>query len=91
MTAGIQVLPNGKDMDTDGLIPKVVEVVKNSGLKYEVGPMETVVEGNVKEILNLVEEAQQVGVDSGAKEVITNVKLHYKPEGVTINNKLKDV
>ena len=40
VTAGFQVLPNGKDMDTDGVIPKIIEVVKESGLNYHVGPME---------------------------------------------------
>jgi uncharacterized protein YqgV (UPF0045/DUF77 family) len=44
VTAGFQLLPDGKDMNTNGIIPEVIELVKNSGLKYNIGPMETVKE-----------------------------------------------
>ncbi|MBM7605599.1 uncharacterized protein YqgV (UPF0045/DUF77 family) [Metabacillus crassostreae] len=88
VTAGFQVLPNGKDMNTDGVIPQMVDVIKASGLKYHVGPMETVVEGNFDDIMLLIKTTQQVGIEMGATEVLTNIKLHYKPDGVSINNKL---
>ncbi|MED4123273.1 MTH1187 family thiamine-binding protein [Halalkalibacterium halodurans] len=89
VTVGFQVMPNGKDMDTHGVIPEIVEVVKESGLKYEVGPMETVVEGKLDDVFSLIKQAQQVGIDAGASEVMTNVKIHYRPEGVSIENKSK--
>lgn len=88
VTAGFQVLPNGKDMNTDGVIPQMVDVIKASGLKYEVGPMETVVEGNFDDIMLLIKTTQQVGIEMGATEVLTNIKLHYKPDGISIDNKL---
>ncbi|TXC91362.1 thiamine-binding protein [Metabacillus litoralis] len=88
VTAGFQVLPNGKDMNTDGVIPQMVDVIKASGLKYEVGPMETVVEGNFDDIMLLIKTTQQVGIEMGATEVLTNIKLHYKPDGISIANKL---
>ncbi|WP_035425263.1 thiamine-binding protein [Halalkalibacterium ligniniphilum] len=80
-------MPNGKDMDTHGMIPQVIDVVKESGLTYEVGPMETVVEGQMDEVLAVIKKAQQVGIDAGAQEVMTNIKIHYRPEGVSIINK----
>lgn len=88
VTAGFQVLPNGKDVNTDGVIPKIIEVVKDSGLKYDVGPMETVIEGTMDEVFSLIKQAQQVGIDEGASEVLTNIKIHYKPNGVSIKEKL---
>ncbi|SEN36993.1 Uncharacterized conserved protein YqgV, UPF0045/DUF77 family [Mesobacillus persicus] len=88
VTAGFQVLPDGKDMNTDGMIPEVIEVVKDSGLKYEIGPMETVVEGNLHEVFELIEKAQRVGINTGADECITNIKIHYKPNGVAIEDKV---
>jgi uncharacterized protein YqgV (UPF0045/DUF77 family) len=91
ITAGLQVLPNGKDMDTDGVIPKIIEVIKNSGLKYEIGPMETVIEGSFDEVMLIIKTTQAVGIQMGATEVLTNVKLHYKPDGVSIKNKLTHV
>ncbi|KIL49286.1 thiamine-binding protein [Jeotgalibacillus soli] len=91
VTAGFQVLPNGKDVNTHGVIPQVIEVVKESGLKYHVGPMETVIEGQLHEVFALIKLAQQVGIDAGANEVITTIKIHYKPEGVSIEEKMKHI
>ncbi|MBP3950080.1 thiamine-binding protein [Bacillus suaedae] len=88
VTAGIQVLPNGKDMNTDGMIPEIVDLVKESGLKYHIGPMETVVEGRLPEVFELIEHAQQVSIQTGATEVMSNIKIHYRPDGVEINDKL---
>ncbi|WP_332698336.1 thiamine-binding protein [Halalkalibacter lacteus] len=89
VTAGFQILPDGRDMNTDGMIPEVLEVVKDSGLKYHIGPMETVIEGNLHEVFELIQTAQQVGINTGASECITNIKVHYKPNGgVTIGDKL---
>lgn len=85
--AGFQVLPNGKDMDTNGILPHIVNVIEDSGLKHEVGPMETVVEGSMADVLTLLEKTQKIAIEDGATEVITNVKLHYRPEGISIDNK----
>ncbi len=91
VTAGFQVLPNGKDMDTDGVIPKIIEVVKESGLNYHVGPMETVIEGQIDDVFGLIKRAQQVGIDEGATEVLTNIKIHYNKYGVSIEEKLTHI
>ncbi|MFC4321383.1 thiamine-binding protein [Litchfieldia salsa] len=91
ITAGLQVLPNGEGMDTDGVIPVIVEAIKESGLKYDIGPMETVIEGSYEEVMLLIKKTQAIGIEMGASEVITNLKLHYKPDGITIKNKLTHV
>ncbi|MFC7785156.1 MULTISPECIES: thiamine-binding protein [unclassified Rossellomorea] len=91
LTVGFQTMPNGKDVDTNGIIPKMIEVVKESGLTYEVGPMETVVEGEYDKIMSVIKESQEVGIQHGATEVFTNIKMHYKSDGVSIADKKKDV
>lgn len=88
VTAGIQVLPNGKDMETEGAITKIVELIKKSGMNYQVGPMETVVEGQLDDVFHIVKQAQVVGINMGADEVITNIKIHYKPSGIAVEDKL---
>ncbi|MFC0558474.1 thiamine-binding protein [Halalkalibacter alkalisediminis] len=87
VTAGFQILPDGKDMHTDGMIPEIIKVIKESGLNYHVGPMETVVEGNLHQVFELIQKAQQVGINTGASECMANIKVHYKPNGVTIADK----
>lgn len=83
-TAGFQILPDGKDMHTDGMIPEVIKVVKESGLNYQIGPMETVVEGNLHQVFEVIQTALQVGINTGAQECMTNIKVHYKPNGVSL-------
>ncbi|GAE36945.1 thiamine-binding protein [Halalkalibacter akibai] len=88
VTAGFQILPNGRDMNTDGMISEIIKVVEESGLNFKVGPMETVVEGNLHDVFTLIQKAQQVGINSGATECMTNIKVHYKPSGISIVEKL---
>ncbi|MDT8862169.1 thiamine-binding protein [Alkalihalobacillus sp. MEB130] len=88
VTAGFQILPNGKDMHTDGVIPEVLNLVKESGLEFYIGPMETVIEGDLNEVLEIIKKAQHVGTEAGASECITNIKLHYKPSGIEIEDKV---
>ncbi|MBU9714040.1 thiamine-binding protein [Evansella tamaricis] len=85
--AGVQVLPNGKDMNTNGILPKLVEEIEESGLKFEVGPMETVIEGSMDEVMELLIKLQGKAVSLGSNEVITNIRLHYRPEGIDLSDK----
>ena len=40
-------------------------------------------------LLDVVKRAQQACVDAGAEEVITSIKIHYRPStGVTIDEKV---
>ncbi|MGL4523295.1 MAG: thiamine-binding protein [Bacilli bacterium] len=85
-----QVIPKVPDhLHSYDVVDAAIAVVENSGVVYEVGAMETVMEGEVNHLLEIVKQAQQACVDAGAKEVITNIKIHYRPtEGVTMHEKL---
>ncbi|KMK76807.1 thiamine-binding protein [Alkalihalobacillus pseudalcaliphilus] len=85
--AGIQLLPNQKEDYTDGIIKNSLEVIEESGLRYVVGPLETVVEGDFDSVMNLLNDIQKKAVKSGAKELVTNVKIHYRSQGVTFEDK----
>ncbi|MGM7634970.1 thiamine-binding protein [Bacillus sp. Hm123] len=84
---GFQVIPKSTERNTYELVDKAIEVVQQSGVKYEVGPLETVMEGQLDELLDIVKKAQQACLDAGAIEVLTNIKIHYRPEGVTMDEK----
>lgn len=89
VNVAFQVLPKVKgDADTYAIVDKAIEVVQKSGVKYEVGAMETVMEGELDELLEIVKKAQQACIDYGASEVMTHMKIHYRPEGVTIDEKV---
>ena len=68
--------------DTIKIIDKVIAMVKKSGAMYEVGPMETTMEGDLDTLFDIVRKAQDIAIKEGAEQVFTNVKILYKPKGV---------
>ncbi len=88
INVSFQVLPQVPDGDIYAVVDKAIEVVQHSGVPYEVGPMETTMEGELDELLEIVKKAQQACVDAGSRRVITVIKIDYATEGVTMAEKV---
>jgi len=89
INAAIQVLPLIHKGNKYQLIDKAIEVIKKSGLIYEVCPFETVIEGPYDKIMEVLKKMQEVCYSKGASELIINIKLHTrKNEDVFIEEKL---
>jgi len=83
----LQVIPGGVE-DVYGVVDSVIEMIAGHGVKYVVGPMGTTMEGELAALLKIVEEAQKLCVNNGASRVLSVVKIDYKPEGSTIDEKI---
>ena len=88
INVSLQVIPKVKDEDTYRVVDEVINMIQKSGVKYIVGPMETTMEGELDELLEIVKKAQYICVKEGATRVLSVVKIDYKPEGVTIDEKI---
>lgn len=88
INVSLQIIPSVEEERIYPVVDKVIEYIAKSGVKYEVGPMETTMEGELDELMEIVKEAQEICVKEGAKRVISMVKIDYKPEGVTIDEKV---
>lgn len=84
----LQILPVVKEEKIYPLVEQVIQMIQTSGLKYIVGPMETTIEGELDTLLDMVKKAQQVCVQGGASRVISVIKIDYKPDGVTMDEKI---
>jgi uncharacterized protein YqgV (UPF0045/DUF77 family) len=73
-----QVITRVKDGNKFEIVDKAIEVVKNANVPFQVGAMETTMEGELDHLLEIVKAAQQACYDHGALEVITNIKIHTK-------------
>jgi len=82
----LQIIPRGTD-DIYRTVDKVIEYIMSSGVKYVVGPMETTMEGELDELLEIVKKAQDLCVADGAERILSVVKIDYAPKGVTIDEK----
>ena len=84
----LQVLPRVPDEKIYQVVDEVIAYIDSTGVNYEVGPMETTMEGEIDELLEIVKEAQEICVKQGATRVMSVVKIDYKPEGVTMDEKV---
>ncbi|MBU3180921.1 thiamine-binding protein [Clostridium psychrophilum] len=88
VNVSLQVIPVVTEERIYPVVDKVIEYIQASGVKYEVGPMETTMEGELDKLLKIVAKAQEICVEQGAARVISMVKIDYKAEGVTMNEKV---
>ncbi|BCV23491.1 MAG TPA: thiamine-binding protein [Firmicutes bacterium] len=88
VNVSLQVLPAVPEERIYPVVDKVIELIQASGVKYEVGPMETTMEGELDLLLDIVKKAQEVCTKEGAARVVSVVKIDYKPAGVTMAEKV---
>lgn len=84
----LQVIPLTGSKDAYTVIDKVIQLIADSGIKYIVGPMETTMEGELEELLEIVIKAQSVCLAAGVERVLSVVKIDYSKTGVTIDDKM---
>jgi len=85
----LQIVPLVAEEKIYPLVDQVITLIKDSGVKYLVGPMETTMEGELDQLLKLVGEAHQLCISQGAGRIISVVKIDQKIGGVTIEEKIK--
>jgi uncharacterized protein (TIGR00106 family) len=84
----LQVLPTVPDKRIYPVVDRVIEMIKETGLYYVVGPFGTAIEGELDELFEIIKKAQTICIDEGAERVVSMIKIDYKKEGVTIDEKI---
>jgi len=85
----IQALPRSASKHAYDIVDKAIEVIQQSGLKYQVCPFETVIEGEYNQVIQLIEKIQDACYAAGADELICNLKIQTSiKENVTIEDKM---
>ncbi len=75
----IQIVPLS-DQPAYSLIDAAIRVIQQSGLRFTVGPMETVLEGDYDMVMRVAREAQQAALQAGAAELVVTMKLHIRKD-----------
>lgn len=88
INVSLQIIPTVPEEQIYDAVDKVIEYIASTGVPYEVGPMETTMEGELDELLEIVKKAQDICIEYGASRVVSMVKIDYKPEGVTMDEKI---
>lgn len=84
----IQVLPITQPEKVLNVIDQAIEVIINSGIKYEVCPFETVMEGSYDEIMDIVQIIRDTCLKSGTEELLINLKMQiHRDRDVSMETK----
>lgn len=72
------VMPLGADESMTSEVAECMQVIRESGLDYELHAMGTIVEGPLEELLKLVEQCMR-RVSQGDRRVTCSAKLDLRP------------
>ena len=88
----IQVLPQVEgDAAVCRIVDAVIDYIRSTGVRYEVGPFETTMEGeSYQQLMDIAAKCQEVAVQAGAPAVYAYLKVVYRPQGeiLTIQQKI---
>lgn len=83
----IQILPKTKNgEDVIPYVDEAIKVIQDSGVKHEVHPLETTMEGELEHLLSIVTEMNKKMIAIGSKNVISQIKILYQPEGIQMDD-----
>lgn len=91
MLASFSVVPMGAGEGVKELVAEALAIVDASGLPYQIGPMQTVVEGEPEEVLGVILQCHRRVLEL-APRVLTNITLDDR-RGATgrIQGKVREV
>ncbi len=70
------------------IVDRAIAAIEASGVKYEVGPLGTTLEGELDELLKVVKAAHRACFVDGVDKVVTIVKIADAVDGTTIEEKV---
>ncbi len=75
--------------DLTPFIDAAIEIVRKSGLKYEVEALGTTIEGELDQVMDVIKKAHQAVMDLGAGRVLTEVRIDHKASGITMDEEVE--
>ena len=81
INASIQLVPIVQDRHPYEWVDEAIEVIKSSGIKCEVGPFATVVEGKYDEVMEVIHQINEHLQKRNCSEWITSVQIQIRSNG----------
>ena len=87
------VVPIGTgDASVSEYVKTAYDILKSSGLNFELNSMGTIVEGDIKKILDIIIKINQKLEDKKLKRIITSIKIDYRiDKKSTLKGKINSV
>jgi uncharacterized protein YqgV (UPF0045/DUF77 family) len=78
INASIQILPVVQDRHPYLWVDEAIAIIQQSGVKYEVGPFTTVLEGTYTEVMNLINSINEHLQQQGCAEWIMGLQIQIR-------------
>lgn len=75
--------PNGEDVIP--YVDRAIEVIQASGVKHQVNALDTTMEGELSELLDIVKKMNEAVNEFGSHSIISQIKILYTPEGASMD------
>lgn len=90
--AEITIVPVGVGVSVSDYVAEALRVVRRSGLKYQLTPTSTVIEGDLDELFEVLKEMHESPFAKGAPRVVTVIKIDdRRDKTITMEYKVKVV
>lgn len=90
----ISVVPVGtKSPSVSQYVAGAVRILKNEpGIKYQLTPMNTVIEGDLKKLMNLAQRMHESAFNAGVQRVVTTLRIDdRRDKPLTMDGKIESV
>lgn len=81
VNASLQILPIVNDRHPYEWVDEAIAIIQQSGIKHEVGPFATVLEGQYDEVLRVLMAVNEYLYQRGCAEWISNIQLQIRSNG----------
>ncbi len=81
VNASIQLLPIVQDRHPYDWVDEAIAIIQQSGIKHEVGPFATVVEGTYDEVMQVIHQVNEHLVQRGCTEWISSLQIQMRSTG----------
>ncbi|MBY0479747.1 MAG: thiamine-binding protein [Chitinophagaceae bacterium] len=81
INASIQLLPLAQDKHPYEWVDDAIEIIQQSGIRHEIGPFATVLEGTYSEVMDVVNQVNEFLYSKGCAEWITNLQIQIRCNG----------
>ena len=78
VNASLQILPIVNDKHPYEWVDEAIAIIKNSGIKFEVGPFATVLEGTYDEVMNVINMVNEYLFSKGCAEWISSIQIQVR-------------
>lgn len=81
INASIQIVPIVLDKHPYEWVDEAIAIIRQSGIRYEVGPFATVLEGSYEEVFNVIHAVNEHLYAKGCAEWISNLQVQVRSAG----------